>query len=89
MEIEEGQLVGKVDHYYSRIGVAIVNLNGPLELGDTIRIFGGKSTNFIQEVKSMEIEHKKIDKANPGDIIGLKVNQKARKNCKVCKIYEI
>ena len=82
----EKELVGKVTHYFPKVGVAMVNLVSPLEMGDTIRIFGGRSTDFTQEVKSMELNYKKIDKANPGDIIGLKVDQRTRKNCEVCKV---
>lgn len=85
-EIEEGKLIGKVTHYFGKIGVAVIELSAPLKVGDTIRIIGGESTDFTQEVESMEMEHEKIEKAKKGDSIGLKVKEKVREGYKVYKI---
>jgi len=65
--------------------VAIVELKAPLSIGDKILIKGA-TTNFEQKVESMQIEHKDIEQAEAGQIIGLKVNQRARENDKVYKI---
>ena len=83
IEIETGKLLGTVSHYYSRIGVAVVEVVDALKIGDTIRIVGGANTDFTQAVESMEIEHEKIEEAKAGDSIGLKVDQKAREGYKV------
>jgi len=85
-EIEEGKLIGKVVHYFDKIGVAVIALNVPLKVGETIRIAGGESTDFTQEVESMEVEHEKIKKAKKGDEVGLKVKEKVREGYKVYKI---
>ncbi len=77
MSEEELQEVGTVSHYFPKINVAIVEVTAPLEVGDTIRI-KGSTTDFEQTVKSMEIEHKKIERAKPGDSIGLKVEDRVR-----------
>lgn len=77
--------VGKVAHYYTRIGVAIVNLSSTLGLGDTISIVGA-NTDFSQTVDSMQIEHKAVQKAKKGDSIGLKVADRCRKGDKVFKL---
>ncbi len=82
---EEKKLVGKITHYYGKIGVAVVELEDELSVGDEISI-EGKTTNFRQKVESMQIEHKNIEKANPGDSIGLKVVEKVREGDKVYKI---
>ncbi len=79
------ELIGKVAHYYNKIGVAIVELQGSLSVGDEISI-EGKNTNLQQTVESMEIEHKKVRKANAGDSIGLKVNDRVREGDAVYKI---
>lgn len=84
-EISEGKLIGKVTHYFGKIGVAVIELEDSLKVGDTIRIVGGE-TDFTQTVDSMEIEHKKIKEAKAGDTIGLKVNQKVREGYKVYKL---
>lgn len=85
-EGKEGKQIGRVIHYYDKIGVAVLNLDVPLKVGDAIRIVGGEATDFTQEVESMEVEHEKIKKAKKGDSIGLKVKEKVREGYKVYKI---
>ncbi len=82
---EEGKLIGKVSHYFSKISVAVIELSEPLKVGDSIRIIGGE-TDFSQTVESMEIEHEKVKEAKPGDSVGLQVNQKVREGYKVYKL---
>jgi len=83
---EQGKLIGKVTHYFSNIGVAVVNLESSLAVGDEIRIVGGEETDFNQAVGSMEVDHKKVDKAKKGDDVGMKVNEKVREGYKVYKV---
>ncbi len=83
--LEEGKLIGKITHYFSKIGVAVIELSDALQVGDTIRIVGGE-TDFTQKIESMQIEHEKIEKAKAGDPIGLKVEQKVREGYKVYKL---
>jgi len=77
--------VGRVTHFYPRISVAIVELKAPLNVGDKILIRGA-TTNFEQTVESMQIEHRNIEKAEAGQIIGLKVKERVRENDKVYRI---
>ena len=81
----EGKLIGKITHYFGNIGVAVIDLLDTLKEGDEIRIVGGE-TDFTQKVESMEVEHKKVDKAKKGDSVGLKVEQKVREDYKVYKV---
>ena len=83
--MEEGKLIGKVTHYFGKIGVAVIQLEDSLKVGDTIRIVGGQ-TDFTQTVESMEIEHKKVKEAKAGDSVGVKVAQKVREGYKVYKL---
>jgi putative protease len=78
------RLVGTVDHYYTKIGVAIIDLRNSLALGDRISIEGA-TTDFQQTVDSMQIELKNVEKAAKGDSIGLKVEGRCRKGDKVYK----
>ncbi len=80
-------MVGKVTHFYNKISVAVVELCDELKLGDKIAI-RGKTTNFEQVVESMQIEHKPIEVAKPGDKIGLKVKERVREGDVVYKIVE-
>ena len=82
---EVKERVGRVTHYYSRIGVCIVELEDELRVGDEISI-EGKTTNFRQTVKSMEIEHKKVEVARAGDSVGIEVEVRAREGDVVYKI---
>lgn len=82
----EGKLIGKITHYFSNIGVAVLDLSASLEEGDTIRIVGGENTDFTQTVDSMQIEHEKAKTAKKGDSVGMKVNEKVREGYQVYKI---
>ena len=82
--MEEMQ-VGKVTHYFGKIGVAVVEVtSGSIKVGDTIHI-KGHSTDFKEKVHSMQIEHEKVQVAEPGQSIGMKVDQPVRANDLVYK----
>ena len=85
-EAEEGKLIGRVSHYFDKISVAVIELDVPLKVGESIRIVGGEATDFTQEVESMEVEHEKIKKAKKGDSVGLKIKEKVREGYKVYKV---
>lgn len=74
--------IGRVSHYFDKVGVAVVELKSPLKTGDKIKI-KGSTTDFEQEVKSMQIEHEPVAKAKKGDAIGLKVSKEVRVNDRV------
>jgi len=46
----------------------------------------GATTDFEQTVNSMEIDRQKIEEANAGDAIGIKVIEKVREGDKVYKV---
>jgi translation elongation factor EF-Tu-like GTPase len=75
---------GRITHFFSKIGVAVVELTAPLAVGDSILV-KGPSTDFEQTVESMQIEHKNIQRAEAGQSIGLKLLQRARERDAVYK----
>ena len=85
-ESTQEKLIGKVTHYFSNIGVAVIELSDDLKVGDTIRIKGGLDTDFTQTVESMEMDHQKVTEAKKGDSVGLKVDQKVREGYSVYKV---
>jgi len=85
MKEKKGKLIGEVTHYFGNIGVAVIKLTDKLEVGGEIRFVGGE-TDFNQGVESMEVDHKKVDKAKKGESLGLKVDQKVREGYKVYKV---
>ena len=82
-----GKLIGKVTHFYNQIGVAVVNLSGAIELGDQVHFFG-RSTDFRQQVQSMQIEHESVSEADKGQEIAIKVDQRVRNHDKLYKLLE-
>ena len=81
----EKKLVGKVSHYFTKIGVGVIELSDELKVGDRISIEGA-TTNIQQTVDSMEIEHEKVRVAGAGKSIGLKTAQRVREGDVVYKI---
>ena len=82
---EQGKLIGKVTHYFGKIGVAVIELSSALKVGDSIQIVGGE-VDFTQPVKSMQVEHESVKTAKSGDSVGLKVKEKVRDGYKVYKL---
>lgn len=74
--------IGVVTHYYGNIGVAIIALTGKLSKGDNVKFEGGK-TEFEQTIESMQIDHKEIESAKKGDVVGIKVDEKVGDNVEV------
>jgi len=79
--------IGKVNHYYNRISVAVLELSGELQIGDKILILG-RTTELTQVVTSMEIEHRKMQMVGPGMDVALKVAEPVRKGDVVYKVVE-
>jgi putative protease len=76
-----------VTHYFTNISVAIVELNDTLSVGDRI-LLRGTTTDFEQTVNSMQIEHENVKKAEAGQSIGLKVDERVREGDTVYKILK-
>ena len=77
--------IGKVTHYYDKIGVAIVELDGTLSVGDKIKFVRGGEDLFEQTVDSIQIEHEKVDSAKKGDVVGLKTKEVIKDGAEVFK----
>lgn len=61
--------------------------DGSIKKGDMLR-FKGHTTDFAQEVGSMEVDNQPIEEAKVGDLVGLKVKERVRENDKVYKVVE-
>ena len=81
----EKKLVGKVSHYYSKIGVAVVDLADSLTKGDQISIEGA-TTNIQQVADSLQVEHEAVTTANKGSSVGLRVKDRVRPGDNVYKV---
>lgn len=67
--------IGKVTHYYDKIGVAVVDVkNQPLKVGDRVKI-SGHDKEFTQKIESLQIEHKQVKEVAVGETCGMKVER--------------
>jgi putative protease len=76
--------IGRITHFFAKIDVAVIELKNSLNVGETI-VIKGPSTDFEQVVDSMQIEHKNVQKAEAGQSVGLKVQQRVRETDTVYK----
>jgi len=81
----EEKPIGKVTHYFGRISAAVLDLTEPLKVGETIHI-KGHTTDLTQKVESMQIEHKDIQEAKPGDQVAIKVTGRVHEHDVVYKV---
>ena len=77
-------LIGKVTHYFPRVGVAVLDLQSSLAEGDEFHILG-PLTQVKGSVESMEIQHRHVASAFPGDDVALKVNGPVREGDRIYK----
>lgn len=79
--------IGTVTHYWSHLHVAGVTItDGELHTGDKIHI-KGHTSDFEQEVGSMQMDHESVEVAKVGDEIGLAVSAHAREHDAVYLVH--
>ncbi|MDD5617955.1 MAG: hypothetical protein PHG69_02575 [Candidatus Omnitrophica bacterium] len=78
-------LVAEAIHYFSHIKVAILRMKKPLALNDKIHI-KGHTTDFTQNIQSMQMNHQPVDLVKKGQEIGILVKGKVRHKDKVYKV---
>lgn len=76
---EYKHFVGKVTHYFDKIGVANVKISSDLRLGDKVIIIGNKTGTIHSTIQSMQRLKKPISRAKKGQEIGI-ILPKVRKN---------
>ena len=80
-----GKRVGTVTHYFDHISVAVLSLTDTIRVGDSLH-FLGHATDFKQEVTSLQIEHKPVEAAKPGEDVAVKVAQRVHPNDSVFRV---
>lgn len=83
MEVE----IGKITHYYSHLDVAVLQLTDGMKVGDHVHILG-HTTDFIQKVASMEINHHHVVEVKAGEDVALKVVEPVRVHDVVYRVTE-
>ena len=78
--------IGRITHYFSKINVGLLEMTkGVLSIGDTIHI-KGHTTDFYQNIQSMQVNHSPVESAKSGDLVGLKVENSVREKDLVFKV---
>lgn len=77
--------IGKVTHFYSHLGVAIVDLDDTLKAGDKVH-FIGHSTDFEQPAVSLEVDGKRVVEAKKKQSVGVEVKEKVREHDDVFRV---
>jgi len=73
----ELRAVGRVIHYWTRLGVAGVELIDSLKIDDWIH-FLGTTTDLQQRVTCMQLDHRFINEAYAGQKVGILVADRVR-----------
>jgi hypothetical protein len=69
--------VGKVVHYYDKIGVAVVKLEKGVKVGDTVKFERGEES-LSQSIESMQFDHAPIIQGKKGQEVAIKVEKPVR-----------
>lgn len=80
----KGKIIGRVTHYFPKVRAGVIKLKAPLSVGDVVKI-KGHTTDFTQNVSSIQIDHVPINSAKKGQEIGLLVDSRVRQHDVVYK----
>lgn len=78
--------IGVVVTFFSKPSVAAIQVTtDTLKVGDMLHYFG-HTTDFREEILSMQVNNQNVQEAKPGDTVGIKVKERVREHDKVFKI---
>lgn len=77
--------IGRVTHYFNRLCVAVLALDGDLTVNNIVH-FLGHNTDFYQKAWSMEINHQPVQSVGPGMEVALKVAEPVRKGDEIFRV---
>jgi hypothetical protein len=78
--------IGKVSHYFNKVGVAAIRITQDvLRVGDVIHV-KGHTSDFIQNIDSMQIDNTAVVEAVMGQSVGLHLKEHAREHDQVFKV---
>ncbi len=80
--------VAVVVKFFVKPSVAALEVtNGTIKKGDLLK-YKGHTTDFTEEIASMEIDNQSVDEVKAGDLVGVKVKERVREGDKVYKVSE-
>ncbi len=79
------ELIGEIAHYFDHVSAAVLALNTQLQVGETIHI-KGHTTDLVQEVGSMQLDHADVQQAGPGEDVAILVSDRVREGDEVYRV---
>jgi putative protease len=80
--------VAVIVKFFAKPSVAALEVtNGTIKKGDLLK-YKGHTTDFTEEIASMEIDNQPMDEVKAGDLVGVKVKERVREGDKVYKVSE-
>ncbi len=80
--------VGVIIKFFAKPSVAAIEVtSGSIKVGDTLS-YKGHTSDFTEEVSSMQIDNQAVEEATVGQLVGIKVKERVRENDKVYKVVE-
>jgi putative protease len=80
--------VGVIVKFFAKPSVAAIEItSGSIKTGDLLR-YQGHTTDFTEEVESMEMDNQQVEEAKVGDLVGIKVKERVRENDKVYRVVD-
>ena len=80
--------VAVIVKFFSKPSVAALQITkGVIKVGDVLR-YQGHTTDFTEEIKTMEIDNQAVEEAKAGELVGIKVKERVRENDKVFKVTD-
>jgi len=81
-----GEEIGEVIGFFAVPSAGIVEIKkGSLKIGDKIWI-RGHTTDLVETVTSMEVNHQKVERARAGEEVAVQVQARVRRHDKVVKV---
>ena len=79
------ELIGAITHYFGKPEVGVVKLSAQIKVGDVLH-FRGHTTDFQQEIKSMQVEHAAVESATTGTEVAMKLSERVRAGDQVFRV---
>lgn len=83
--MEGEEFIGTITHYFDRPHVGVIKLDAAIATGDVLH-FHGHTTDFQQQLTSMEIEHAKVETADAGSQVAIQVSERVRRHDRVYRV---
>ena len=80
--------VGVIVKFFTKPSVAAIEVMGEgIKKGDLLKYIG-HTTEFTEQVSSMQIDNQAVEEAITGAMVGIKVKERVREGDKVYKVVE-